>query len=284
MREPRSGPTVGQIVLGRRLQHLRETAGLTLSQAAAALDVNAATVRRMEKAEVGFKLLYVRTLLQTYGVGADESHAFIELAKDANQPGWWHQYRDVLPEWFSLYVSLEGAATVIRAYEPHHVPGLLQTEDYARAVLRLGFAHVPDELERHVALRLERQSLLTRPNAPHVWVVMDETALRRPAGTADVMRSQVDRLIEATRIPNVTLQVMPFAAGLHSAAFGPFHLFRFQEPELPDIVYGENLTGAVYLDDPVDVAAHREALDRLGAQAVPADATAAFLGGIRKEI
>jgi hypothetical protein len=131
---------------------------------------------------------------------------------------------------------------------------------------------------------MERQSLLTRPDAPHVWVVMDETALRRPAGNADVMRAQVDRLIEATQIPNVTLQVMPFAAGLHSAAFGPFHLFRFQEPELPDIVYGENLTGAVYLDDPVDVAAHREALDRLGAQAVPADATAAFLGGIRKEI
>jgi transcriptional regulator with XRE-family HTH domain len=275
-----------RVVLGKRLADLREKAGLSYEQAASALDVTHATIRRMEKAEVGLKLPYVEKLLSTYGVtDPEEVEGFLALTKEANRPGWWHRYRDVLPEWFSAFVSLEGEAHTIRAYEPHYVPGLLQTEDYARAVLRAGLPHASDEvIERGIALRLERQALLTRENPPLLWVVMDETVLRRPIGGPQVMRAQIDRLIEAAAMPNVRLQVMPFAAGPHPAMYGPFHIFRFQIQELPDMVCAESLVGAVYFDERDDVSTFLEALDRMCAQAAPVQSTEAFLGGIRKEI
>ncbi|MEU1786991.1 helix-turn-helix transcriptional regulator [Streptomyces sparsogenes] len=285
MGEARSAPTVGQMVLGMRLRDLREKAGVGYDEAAKALHVNQTTVRRMEKAEVGLKLPYVEKLLQTYGVDQEEIDTFLSLAEDANRPGWWHRFRDVLPDWFSLYVSLEGAASRIRAYEPHFIPGLLQTEDYARALLSIGFPQADaEELDRRVALRMERQELLNRPDGPHLWVVMDEPVFRLPIGGPDVMRAQIDRLIEAIQMPNVTLQVVPFAAGPHPGMGGPFQLFRFQIPELPDIVYVEGLTGAGYLDERADVAAYLEALDRMGTQATPARRTEAFLREIRKEL
>lgn len=285
MGEARSAPTVGQMVLGMRLRDLREKAGVSYDQAAKALHVNQTTVRRMEKAEVGLKLPYVEKLLQTYGAEQEEIEVFLSLAEDANKPGWWHRFRDVLPDWFSLYVSLEGAASRIRAYEPHFIPGLLQTEDYARALLNIGFPQAdPKEIDRRVALRMERQELLNRPDGPHLWVVMDEPVFRLPIGGPDVMRAQIDRLIEAIKMPNVTLQVVPFAAGPHPGMGGPFQLFRFHIPELPDIVYAEALTGAAYLDERADVAAYLEALDRMGTQATPARRTEVFLREIRKEL
>ncbi|MEC4019042.1 helix-turn-helix domain-containing protein [Streptomyces sp. H27-D2] len=288
MTDARSGgaPTVLRVVLGKRLQELREKAGLSYEQAGRALDVTHATIRRMEKAEVGLKIPYVEKLLQTYGVAdLTEVDGFLALAREANQPGWWHRFRDVLPEWFSVFVSLEGEANLVRAYEPHYVPGLLQTDDYARAVLRAGMPHATEtDLERGVALRTERQSLLTRENAPLLWVVMDETVLRRPIGGRAVMRAQISRLIEATSMPNVRLQIMPFAAGPHPAMYGPFHIFRFPIKELPDIAYTESLIGAAYFDQRNDVSAFLEALDRMCAQAAPALRTEAILGGIRKEI
>ncbi|MEV5508592.1 helix-turn-helix domain-containing protein [Streptomyces orinoci] len=283
---PTGAPTVLRVVLGKRLQDLREKAGLSFQDAGRALDVTHATVRRMEKAEVGLKIPYVEKLLHLYGVhNQTEVEGFLALAREANRPGWWHRFRDVLPEWFSAFVSLEGEANVIRAYEPHYVPGLLQTEDYARAVLRAGQPHAPrEEIERGVAVRRERQHLLTRDNAPLLWVVMDETVLRRPIGGPEVMRAQISRLIEATELPQVRLQIMPFASGPHPAMYGPFHIFRFPIDELPDIAYAENLIGASYFDQREDVSAFLEALDRMCAQAAPAHTTKAFLGGIRKEI
>ncbi|MGW2601036.1 helix-turn-helix domain-containing protein [Streptomyces klenkii] len=283
---PAGAPTVLRVVLGKRLHDLREKAGLSYEEAGRALDVTHATVRRMEKAEVGLKLPYVEKLLRVYGVtDAAEVEGFLDLAREANRPGWWHRFRDVLPEWFSAFVSLEGEANLIRAYEPHYVPGLLQTERYARAVLRAGMPHAPEaDVERAVAVRRERQSLLTREGAPLLWVVMDETVLRRPIGGPDIMREQVSRLAEATTLPNVRLQIMPFAAGPHPAMYGPFHIFRFPLPELPDIAYAENLVGASYFDQREDVSAFLEALDRMCAQAAPAQTTEAVLGGIRKEI
>ncbi|GAA3618629.1 helix-turn-helix domain-containing protein [Streptomyces fenghuangensis] len=276
--------TVGRIVLGLRLRDLREKAGCSFEEAAAALSVNAATVRRMEKAEVGLKPLFVEKLLETYGVERQEIDSFLALVEESRKPGWWHRFRDVLPDWFGLYVSLEGSASVIRGYEPHCVPGLLQTEDYARALLRTGFPNAPeDELERRVALRLGRQRLLTKPGAPRLWVVVDETVLHRPVGGPEVMRAQIDRLLEATALPNVTLQILTFGAGPHPGMFGPFQLFRFDIPELPDIVYTESLTGAVYLDERPDTAAYLEVLDRMGAQAVSVRHTEELLGDIRKE-
>jgi transcriptional regulator with XRE-family HTH domain len=286
--DPRPGgaPTVLRMVLGKRLQDLREQAGISLEEAGRALDVTHATVRRMEKAEVGLKIPYVEKLLITYGITSpEEISGFLALAREANRPGWWHSFRDVLPDWFSAFVSLEGEAAVIRAYEPAYVPGLLQTAAYARATLRAGLPHAAaPEIDRLVTLRTERQALVTRENAPLLWVVMDETVLRRPIGGLRVMREQLDRLMEATELPNVRLQIIPFAAGPHPAMYGPFHIFRFQLQEIPDIAYAESLVGGVYFDERDDVSAFLEALDRMCAQAAPAQSTKAILDGMRKEI
>ncbi|MEU1802525.1 helix-turn-helix transcriptional regulator [Streptomyces sp. NPDC019937] len=288
MADARSGgaPTVLRVVLGKRLQDLREKSGLSFEQAGRALDVTHATIRRMEKAEVGLKLPYVEKLLRTYGVtDPEEVEAFLSLAREANKNGWWHRFRDVLPDWFNTFVSLEVEANLIRAYEPHYIPGLLQTEDYARAVLRAGMAHAPEaEIERNVALRMERQALLRRPDPPMLWVVMDETVLRRPIGGPETMRAQIGRLLEVADSPQIRLQVMPFDAGPHPAMYGPFHIFRFPIPELPDIAYTETLVSGSYFDQRDDVSAFLEALDRMCAQAAPAQTTQAILSGIRKEI
>ncbi|QLH25098.1 MULTISPECIES: helix-turn-helix transcriptional regulator [Streptomyces] len=288
MADARSGgaPTVLRVVLGKRLQDLREKSGLSFEQAGRALDVTHATIRRMEKAEVGLKLPYVEKLLRTYGVtDPEEVEAFLSLAREANKNGWWHRFRDVLPDWFNTFVSLEVEANLIRAYEPHYIPGLLQTEDYSRAVLRAGMPHAPEtEIERNVALRMERQALLRRPDPPMLWVVMDETVLRRPIGGPETMRAQIGRLIEVADSPQIRLQVMPFDAGPHPAMYGPFHIFRFPIPELPDIAYTETLVSGSYFDQRDDVSAFLEALDRMCAQAAPAQTTQAILSGIRKEI
>jgi transcriptional regulator with XRE-family HTH domain len=280
----RTAPTVGQMVLGLRLRDLREAAGCSFSEAAAVLRVNTTTVRRMEKAEVGLKPPYVEKLLKTYGVSDEEATAFLELVDEANRPGWWQGFRDVLPPWFSLYISLEGEASLIRAYEPHCVHGLLQTADYARALLRAGFPGASEkELDRRVALRMERQELLRREDAPRLWVLLEEQVVRRLVGGPEVMRGQLDRLVESMAMPNVTVQLLPYASGPHPAMFGPFQLFRFEIPELPDIVYAESLSGAVYHDERRDTTVFLEALDRMGAQAAPARRTEALLGDIRKE-
>ncbi|GAA3107314.1 helix-turn-helix domain-containing protein [Streptomyces echinatus] len=286
MSEPRSAPTVGQVVLGRRLLDLRERAGLKREEAARVLRVAPATVRRMEMAEVALKIPYLQLLLKAYGVPEDEAELFVQLAEEANRPGWWQRFHDILPNWFSMYVSLEGAAGLIRSYEPHFVPGLLQTEDYARAVLKSGAIGQtsPEDIERHVALRMQRQDLLTRPDAPRFWAVMDETALRRPVGGPEVMRAQIDKLLEATRLAHVTLQVAPFADGPHPGTYGPFVLFRFAMSELPDMVYSEYLTGAVYLDARTEVATHLEVMDRMAAQAATAQRTKEILRDLREEL
>ncbi|MER6436373.1 helix-turn-helix transcriptional regulator [Streptomyces sp. NPDC001185] len=285
MSEPRSAPTVGQVVLGRRLLDLRERAGLKREEAARILRVAPATVRRMEMAEVSLKIPYLQLLLKAYGISDEEAEAFVQLAEEANRPGWWQRFHDILPGWFSMYVSLEGAATLIRSYEPHFVPGILQTEAYARGVLKAGAVGQtrPEDIERHVALRMQRQDLLTREGAPRIWAVMDETALLRPVGGPEVMRAQVDKLIEATELPNVTLQVVRFSTGPHAGTYGPFVLFRFAMPELPDMVYSEYLTGAVYLDERSEVATHLEVMDRMAAQAATAHRTKEILRDLREE-
>ncbi|WP_329332777.1 helix-turn-helix transcriptional regulator [Streptomyces sp. NBC_00663] len=280
MSERRPAPTVGQVVLGKRLQELREAAGLKREEAAKVLRVAPATVRRMEMAEVALKIPYVQLLLSTYGVSEEEADAFVALAEEANQPGWWQRFHDVLPDWFSLYVSLEGAARIIRSYEPHFVPGLLQTEAYARAVMEAGtIAQAgPDTVERHVSLRMARQQLLERPDPPHLWVIMDETVLARPVGQGGaVMREQLDKLLEFAERDRITLQIAEFAAGPHPGTYAPFSLFRFAEPELPDMAFTEYLTGALYLDSRKEVSLHLEVLDHMTARAASAERTKKIL-------
>ncbi|MCX4904620.1 helix-turn-helix transcriptional regulator [Streptomyces sp. NBC_00878] len=281
-------PSVLRMILGRQLEELRNRAGLTFEQAGEAIGVSHSTIRRMEAAKVArLRLPDAEKLLQVYGVtDQQEIDTFLKSVREANKRGWWHTYRDVLPDWFAAYLSLEQAALQIRAYEPQFVHGLLQTEKYARALLGAGNPHAPTEAtERRVALRMRRQELLTRPSPPRAWIVMDETVLRWPVGGPEVMRAQIDHLIEVNSLPQVTLQIMPFKNGPHPAMrAGAFHLFRFRARELPDIVYLNGLVGAVYLDKDDDVVVYREALDRLGAQSAPARKTEALLGEIRKEL
>jgi transcriptional regulator with XRE-family HTH domain len=273
------------MVLGKRLKQLREQAGVSFEEAARAIEVTPLTVRRIEKAEVGLRIPYVKELLRTYGVPATEIDDFLALAREANQPGWWYKYRDVLPEWFSAYVSLESEASVIRLYEPHYVPGLLQTNDYATALMRVGFPNASQEdVARRVALRTKRQDLLAKPDAPAIWAILEETVLRRPVGGAEVMRAQIDRLHEVLDMPKVRIQVMRFGVGAHPGAFGPFHHFRFGFSELPDVIYTESLAGAVYVDRPADVVTYLEVLDRMSVQAEPVARTRAILGELRKEL
>ena len=281
-------PSVLRMILGRQLEELRTRAGLTFEDAGVAIGVSHSTIRRMEASKVArLRLPDVEKLLQTYGVtDQQEIDTFLKSVREANKRGWWHNYRDVLPDWFAAYLSLEQAALQIRAYEAQFVPGLFQTAEYARALLGAGNPHASSEAtDRRVALRLRRQELLTRAAPPRVWIVMDETVLRWPVGGPEVMRAQIDHLIAMNALPHVTLQIMPFGNGPHPAMrAGAFHLFRFRAPELPDIVYLSGLVGAVYLDKGDDVVVYREALDRLGAQSAPARKTEALLGAIRKEL
>ncbi|MFI1727931.1 helix-turn-helix domain-containing protein [Streptomyces acidicola] len=288
MSEARSGagtsaPTVLRMILGRRLQDMRQGAEVSLDDAAKALRVKPLTIRRLEKAEVALKPLYVEKLLQTYGAGQQEIDEFVTLAERANQPGWWYPYRDVLPAWFTAYVSLETGAKTLRTYEPHYVTGLLQTYGYARALLHAGFPHDSDEdLERRVDLRLRRQSLLGKSDPPTLWVVMEEAVLHRVVGGPEVMRDQIDRLLAASELDHVSIDIVPFSAGAHFGVCAPFTYFRFEERELPDIVYSEILSGSMYLDQRSDVAAHLEAHNRMSLLTSLADSKA-LLNRMRKE-
>lgn len=281
-------PSVLRMILGRQLEELRTRAGLTFEQAGAAIGVSHSTIRRMEAAKVArLRLADTEKLLQVYGVtDRQEIDTFLQSVREANKRGWWHTYRDVMPDWFAAYLSLEQAALQIRAYENQFVHGLLQTEEYARALLSAGNPHAPAEAtERRLALRMRRRELLARDGPPRLWVIMDETVLRRPVGGPGVMRAQIGHLIELNRLPQVTVQIMPFANGPHPALrAGAYHLFRFRARELPDIVCLDGLSGAVYLDKGDDVVVYREALDRLGAQAAPARKTETVLAAMRKEL
>ncbi|MFZ3554711.1 helix-turn-helix domain-containing protein [Streptomyces sp. BH055] len=282
-RSATSAPTVLRMILGRRLQDMRLAAGASLEDAAKALRVKTLTIRRLEKAEVALKPLYVEKLLETFGAGRQEIDEFVDLAEQANEPGWWHSYRDAVPSWFTAYVSLETDAKTLRTYEPQYVTGLLQTPNYARAVLRGGLPNGSEEdLERRVALRLRRQGLLEKADAPTLWVVMEEAVLHKEVGSPDVMREQIERLLDVSELPHISLDIVPFSAGAHVGACAPFTYFRFEEPELPDIVYSELLSASVYLDQRADVVAHLEAHSRM-ALLTSSDDSRALLNRMRKE-
>jgi hypothetical protein len=225
----------------------------------------------------------VEKLLETYGADRREIDEFVDLAEQANEPGWWHSYRDAVPSWFTAYVSLETGAKTLRTYEPQYVTGLLQTPDYARAVLHGGLPNgSEEELTRRVELRLRRQSLLEREDAPTLWVVMEEAVLHRTVGSPDVMREQIERLLELSELAHISVDIVPFAAGAHVGACAPFTYFRFEEPELPDIVYSELLSASVYLDQRADVVAHLEAHSRM-ALLTSSEDSRALLNRMRKE-
>jgi transcriptional regulator with XRE-family HTH domain len=280
------GPTVQRMLVGARLRRLRTEMGLTREEAAEAIRASEWKIHRLENGQVGFKDRDIVDLLRLYQVTDPEEVAeFVTLAREANTPGWWRHYGDLLPSWFRTYVDLEAAAALIRTYEGQFVPGLLQTDDYMRAVVR--GAHLEDnseEVGRRVRLRMARQTLLTREQPPRLWAVIDEAALRRPVGGPGVMRGQLERLLDASKLPNVTLQILPFAAGAHPAMVGSFSILRFPDEELPDVVYLEHLTSASYLNKAEEVDRYLHVMESICVRAAPPERTVELLGKILDEL
>lgn len=258
-------PTVLRILLGAQLRRLRTAGGISRDDAGYAIRASHAKISRLELGQVSFKQRDVADLLTLYGVtDAAEREPLLELARNANAPGWWHKYGDLLPSWFEVYIGFEGAASIIRTYENQFVPGLLQTPAYARAVIKLGN---DDELDRRVALRMTRQERLSHERPPVLWAVLDEAVVRRTLGGAETMREQIEHLLRMSEKPNVTVQIMPFDRGGHAAAGGPFSILRFPDRELPDVVYMEQLTSALYLDKQIESEHYMSVMDRLSVQA-----------------
>jgi transcriptional regulator with XRE-family HTH domain len=264
-------------MLGMQLRRLRENRGLSAEQAAAKIRGSVSKINRIELGKSAVKEIDVSDLLEAYGVDAAEREQLLTLAEQANLPGWWHNYSDILPPWFEAYIGFEESATQLRVYEPMFVPGLLQTPAYASAVLSLGDFSAA-ETERHVMLRKERQRRFIDGRL-RLWVVVDETALRRPVGTVEILRDQLRYLVSLTTRQNLTVQITPQGAGGHAAP-NAFTLLRFDEPEMPDIVYVEQLTSALYLDKRHDVDRYLLAFDRLSMMSAKPEETRGILTSI----
>jgi hypothetical protein len=270
---------VVRMMLGGQLRRMRETAGITPDAAAWRIRASRSKISRMEHGRTGFKQRDVSDLLALYGVTDEQVVAsMLALATQANAQAWWAKYGDIMPSWFEPYLGLEAAAQRIRTFDLQFINGLFQTPAYARAVTAIGLRRAPDnEVERRVAIRMKRQELLTTVGAPQVWSVIDEAALRRTVGGPDVMLEQVYHLIKMARLPNVSLQVIPFRAGGHDAAGGSFTVLRFSQPDIADVVYLEQLTGAQYLEKRSDVDHYLDVINRLSAISLsPADTIAFF--------
>jgi transcriptional regulator with XRE-family HTH domain len=284
--QPGSGSMVRRILLGSQLRRLREAKGITREDAGYTIRASESKISRMELGRVSFKERDVTDLLSLYGVDDEtERTALVTLVREANQAGWWHSFSDAMPNWFQTYVGLEEAAALIRTYQVQFIPGLLQTEDYARAIMLLNRPHMEQsELERRINLRMRRQKLVADGDGPRLWAVVDEAALRRPVGGPAVMKAQIQRLIDAADMPNVVVQVMPFRFGGHAAESVAFTILRFPEQDLPDVVYLEQLTSALYLDKRDDVDQYIQVMERLSVDSLTPEASVELLSSLLKEI
>ena len=268
-----TGSVAQRMLLGSQLRRLREARGITRDAAGYVIRASESRISRMEMGRVSFKTRDVEDLLTLYGITDNAARgALVDLARDANLAGWWHRYSDVLPNWFATYVGLESAASLVRTFEVQFVHGLLQTEAYARAVISRNMKGVSaTDIDRHVALRMERQKILLSENAPSLHIVLDEAVLHRAYGGRDVMRGQLRHLIELSENPNVLLQIMPFSFGGHAGESGAFTILGFLEYDLTDVVYVEQLTSALYLDRREDVAQYGRALKELQQESLGPD-------------
>jgi Domain of unknown function (DUF5753)/Helix-turn-helix domain len=274
------GRSSARLVLGARLRRLREVAGVSCEDAGKAIRGSGSKISRLELGRTRIKPRDVADLLTRYGIVDDDERAtMIALAEYGNAVSWWQDYADVVPAWLEQYLELEQAASLIRTYQVQVIPGLLQTEDYCRAVIRAGRLEArEEEVERRVELRMARQQqVLHREEPLRLWAVLDEASLRRPVGGAKVMQAQIRHLIEAAQLPNVKIQVLPLSADARLLGGGCVAMLRFSEAELPDVVYLEHLFTAVYLNKPSDTAPYRDVLNRMAAVADPPDMTAAAL-------
>jgi transcriptional regulator with XRE-family HTH domain len=278
-----AGPTVLRILLGTQLRRLREARGITAHEAAQAIRGSESKISRIELGRNSFREVDVADLLTLYGITeVDEREQMLTLASQANQRGWWHRYQDVLPTWFQSYIGLEESAESIRSYDSQFVPGLLQTEEYSAAVLDLG-EFSPEETDRLVFLRKERQRRFTAGGL-RLWAVIDEMALRRPVGNPALMRAQLEYLLEIGDRPGLTLQVTPYPDGASYLVPGSFSILKFATADLPDVVYVEQLTSAMYLDKRSDVEQYTAALDKVGATSTTPEQTKTFIRALLDEL
>jgi transcriptional regulator with XRE-family HTH domain len=269
---PEQNPTLRGRRLAMELQRRREATGMSREEVSRQLEWSTSTVFRIETGRNRPQPGNVRALLELYGVTGPERDGLIQLTRDARKPGWWHSFRDVLPNPYEVYIGLEAGAASIRNFEPVVVPGLLQTADYARATFRNGPRELDrDEVDRRVEVRLARQEVLTREERPRLWAVIDETVIRRLVGGSDVMRGQLNHLTDAAQQGKTTIQVVPYRAGAHAGTTGPFVILDFEELTDPTVVYVETLAGDIYLEERSDVNRYTLAFDRLVAAALHPD-------------
>ncbi|MCH6170465.1 helix-turn-helix domain-containing protein [Pseudonocardia alaniniphila] len=283
--ESARGATARRIVLGAQLRRLRESSDISRADAGYAIRSSESKVSRIELGRVALKVRDISDLLTLYGIAdAAERESFLEMVEQANEPGWWRRYSDVMPGWFHDFVGLEESASRIQSYELQFVPGLLQTEAYARAIATRGrVGSASEEGERRIALRMRRQKILGGMHPPKLWVVLDESVLHRPIGGRMVMREQLDRLIELTKLPNITIQVVPWQLSGYGAE-GSFTVLRFAEAELPDVVYVEHLSGALYLDRQDEIELYGRAVDRLTVDALTPDESRQLLAKVLTDL
>jgi hypothetical protein len=283
----RSSPTVKRRRLAAELRRYRETASLTIDEVAESLEWSTAKISRIENARVSVLPRDVKFLLRTYGL-SDQDEAWdvlLTLARESRQRGWWQQYGEAVPDWFEVYVGLEAEAATIFAYDAEFVPGILQTEDYAWAVHQAQLVTATnEEIDRLVKVRMARQEVLHSGDTPQLWLILNEAVIRRVVGGGSVMREQLDRLIDASRMPELTLQVIPFSAGAHAAMVGSFILLGFPEPSDPQVVYIEYHSGALYLEKRQEVERYRLMFDHLRASALPVEASRALMARVAEEL
>jgi len=282
-----SSPTVKRRRLAAELRRYRDQAGLTIEDVAGRLEWSSAKISRIENARVSVLPRDVKFLLGVYGLSQQDDawDLLLTLARESRSRGWWQQYGDAVPDWFEVYVGLEAEASAISAYDSEFVPGLLQTEDYARAIHRASlFSATDEEIDRRVQVRMARQQVLTAGSGREVWLVLNEAVIRRVVGGPAVTHGQLHRILETTSLPNVTLQVIPFAAGAHPSMDGSFILLGFPERTDPNVVYIEYHTGALYLEKQEEVRRYTLIFDHLRAAALPVDASQALIATVADEL
>jgi hypothetical protein len=277
----RRSPTIRRRRLGAELRRQREAAGVTIDMVAEQLECSASKVSRIETGHTSATPRDVRDMLRIYGVVDSASDELVQIAREARQKGWWHPYSTVLT---GAYVGLEAAASSVRAYEQQVVPGLLQTEDYAKAMIRAARPDITaEEVEQRVRVRLGRQSLLSQDDSIDVWMVLDEAVVSRPVGGDAVMRAQLERLVSAAELPNVTLQILPFEVGAHAGMDGTFAILDFPEPGDPDVVYAENATGGLFLEKSEEIQKYIFIFDHIRAAAIRPEESVALIEKLVRE-
>ncbi|MEV5414450.1 helix-turn-helix transcriptional regulator [Thermopolyspora sp. NPDC052614] len=267
-------PSARQRRLAAILRGLRKDAGLSREAVAERLGCSPPTVTRIEAAQTTARVADVSVMLDIYGVTGQSKDTLLQLARDARKRGWWDKMSDAIPEYFQSYVGLEEDASAVWGYESEYVPGLFQTEEYARAVLEAEPTRPPeDELAHTLSIRMKRQERLTAPSPPEMWMVLNEAVLRREVGSPDIMRGQLRRLADLSVQNHVNIQVLPFDSGAHPAMNGGFSLLKFPKPSDPAIVYVEYWRGGIYLEESSEVDAYTRLFDHLRARALGPDQT-----------